>query len=212
MTESDTSCQAPAAALATLLVPVHSRGPCATCALLTAGCRCCSGSPLSQKVTLRALRAARGQRLGAVLQMDFRIVVRMVAGPSDFQEGVRVTLIDRSGQPRWSPATLEEVRPPPPVSRQCACATAPIACRPSVLLFEDPPHSTRVLLVAVQQSTLAMLSPTAVSFTVCAGHGRDGGQVLRAVAAWRGVATCGRRGLREAVAPRPDHVLKGQAQ
>ena len=111
MTESDTSCQAPAAALATLLVPVHSRGPCATCALLTAGCRCCSGSPLSQKVTLRALRAARGQRLGAVLQMDFRIVVRMVAGPSDFQEGVRVTLIDRSGQPCWSPATLEEVRP-----------------------------------------------------------------------------------------------------
>jgi enoyl-CoA hydratase len=75
--------------------------------------RCCRGSPLSQKVTLRALRAARGQRLGPVLQMDFRIVVRMVAGPSDFQEGVRSTLIDRSGQPHWSPATLEEVDPPP---------------------------------------------------------------------------------------------------
>lgn len=67
------------------------------------------GSPLSQKITLRALRQARGQPLGGVLQTDFQLVARMVAGPSDFDEGVRATLIDRDAKPRWSPATLEEV-------------------------------------------------------------------------------------------------------
>jgi len=70
---------------------------------------CRRGSPLSQKVTLWALRQATGQPLGGVLQADFRSVHRMVHGPSDFGEGVRATLIDRDGNPRWSPPTLAEV-------------------------------------------------------------------------------------------------------
>ena len=44
------------------------------------------GSPLSQKVTLRAVRGARGRSLRDVLRADFRIVCRMVEGPSDFEE------------------------------------------------------------------------------------------------------------------------------
>eukprot|EP00208_Stichococcus_sp_RCC1054_P000822 CAMPEP_0206136860 /NCGR_PEP_ID=MMETSP1473-20131121/2078_1 /ASSEMBLY_ACC=CAM_ASM_001109 /TAXON_ID=1461547 /ORGANISM="Stichococcus sp, Strain RCC1054" /LENGTH=367 /DNA_ID=CAMNT_0053529675 /DNA_START=101 /DNA_END=1204 /DNA_ORIENTATION=- len=67
------------------------------------------GSPLSQKITLRALRQAQGQSLRDVLITDFRIVCRMVEGPSDFAEGVRATLIDKGSSPAWSPVTLQEV-------------------------------------------------------------------------------------------------------
>lgn len=60
-------------------------------------------------MTLAALRGALGQPLGAVLQADFRLVDRMVHGPSDFGEGVRASLVDRDGKPNWSPPSLEEV-------------------------------------------------------------------------------------------------------
>lgn len=69
------------------------------------------GSPLSQKVSLRALRQGKGLPLASCLQMENRIVSRMVRGPSDFYEGVRAMLIDRGGAPRWSPPSLAQVTP-----------------------------------------------------------------------------------------------------
>ena len=67
------------------------------------------GSPLSQKVTLRMLRQARDRPLSLCLQMDFRIVSRMVCEPSDFWEGVRATLIDKDRNPAWLEPDLAKV-------------------------------------------------------------------------------------------------------
>lgn len=89
---------------------------------MSCGCR---GSPLSQKVSLRALRQAKGLPLATVLQMENRIVTRMVRGPSDFYEGVRAMLIDRDGAPRWSPASLAEVRPGSPAPRRICTRSLP---------------------------------------------------------------------------------------
>jgi len=40
--------------------------------------------------------------------MEFRMVNRVIAG-HEFYEGVRATIIDKDGAPKWSPATLAEV-------------------------------------------------------------------------------------------------------
>ena len=74
------------------------------------------GSPLSQKVTLRMLQRAKDRPLSVCLQMDFRIVSRMVCGPSDFWEGVRATLIDKDRKPSWLETDLTK-------ARCCECCT-----------------------------------------------------------------------------------------
>ena len=48
--------------------------------------------------------------LAMCLQMDFRIVSRMVCGPSDFWEGVRAVLIDKDRNPAWLEADVRKVR------------------------------------------------------------------------------------------------------
>jgi enoyl-CoA hydratase len=65
-------------------------------------------SPLSLKITHRHLKASAGMDLRLVLQMDYRLGVRCLAG-QDFHEGARAVLIDKDGKPRWSPAHLEDV-------------------------------------------------------------------------------------------------------
>lgn len=66
-------------------------------------------SPTSLKVTLEALR--RGARLdfdGCMIQ-ELRLSLAFLAR-HDFYEGIRAALVDKDRNPRWSPATLAEVK------------------------------------------------------------------------------------------------------
>jgi enoyl-CoA hydratase len=66
-------------------------------------------SPTSVKLTLEALRRARGMdTLEEVLDQDYRLGIRLLAAP-DFAEGIRAQVIDKDRSPKWKPATLAEV-------------------------------------------------------------------------------------------------------
>lgn len=66
-------------------------------------------SPTALVLTLALLRRNRGCPLEEVLAAEARAARFMIAHP-DYLEGIRARLIDRDQQPRWQPATLEEVR------------------------------------------------------------------------------------------------------
>ncbi|MEW1803495.1 enoyl-CoA hydratase/isomerase family protein [Streptomyces virginiae] len=68
-----------------------------------------SKAPTAVKVTLAALRRAR--RLGPlerVLEQEYRVSCAALSSP-DLVEGIRAQVIDKDRDPRWSPATLEDV-------------------------------------------------------------------------------------------------------
>jgi enoyl-CoA hydratase len=65
-------------------------------------------SPTSLKITLRQLREGRSLDFDACMRMEFRMVNRIVAG-HDFYEGVRATIIDKDGAPRWQPDSPVDV-------------------------------------------------------------------------------------------------------
>ncbi len=68
-------------------------------------------SPVSLKVTLRALREAPGLgSLEACLEREYRLVLAFMSS-HDFREGVRAAVVDKDRAPAWSPATLEGVTP-----------------------------------------------------------------------------------------------------
>lgn len=66
-------------------------------------------SPTSVKLSLRLVREARhDSRVEAAIDREFRVAVRCVAA-HDFVEGVRAQLVEKDRNPRWQPATLDEV-------------------------------------------------------------------------------------------------------
>jgi enoyl-CoA hydratase len=66
-------------------------------------------SPTAVKVALESLRRAKGLTLDEALAQEYRVGLRCLAGP-DFREGIRAQVVDKDRNPRWTPATLPEVR------------------------------------------------------------------------------------------------------
>ena len=66
-------------------------------------------SPLSLKVAFRQVRHSGQLSLEEALQLEGRIACIFLTG-EELYEGIRARLIDKDGTPKWSPASLEEVR------------------------------------------------------------------------------------------------------
>lgn len=67
-------------------------------------------SPTSLKVTLEGLkRASKLNNIGECLAMEYRIVQACMQDGSDFYEGIRAALVDKDGEPKWNPESLEGV-------------------------------------------------------------------------------------------------------
>jgi enoyl-CoA hydratase/carnithine racemase len=67
-----------------------------------------SKSPTSTKLTFRQLREGAAKSFDDCMRMEYRMVRGIVAG-HDFYEGVRATIIDKDGAPKWQPASLAQV-------------------------------------------------------------------------------------------------------
>ncbi|WP_427134403.1 enoyl-CoA hydratase/isomerase family protein [Pseudarthrobacter sp. S9] len=65
-------------------------------------------SPTAVKVALESLRRVRGLSLAEALEQEYRVGLRLLAGP-DFREGIRAQVVDKDRNPRWKPAMLSEV-------------------------------------------------------------------------------------------------------
>ncbi|WP_254811382.1 enoyl-CoA hydratase/isomerase family protein [Streptomyces cavourensis] len=66
-------------------------------------------SPVALKVTLAALRRARGLGpLERVLEQEYRVSCAALSS-ADLAEGIRAQVIDKDRTPRWTPGTLVEV-------------------------------------------------------------------------------------------------------
>lgn len=65
-------------------------------------------SPMSMAIALEQIRRGADMTFDAVMEMEFRIVSRIVHG-HDFYEGVRAVIIDKDNSPRWSPADIANV-------------------------------------------------------------------------------------------------------
>ncbi|MCP1676187.1 enoyl-CoA hydratase/carnithine racemase [Natronocella acetinitrilica] len=70
--------------------------------------RVTDGSPTTFALVLEQFTRCRRMSLREVLQMDLVIAMRCCKH-SDFPEGVRALLLDKDGDPHWTPARLEDV-------------------------------------------------------------------------------------------------------
>jgi enoyl-CoA hydratase len=68
-----------------------------------------SKSPQTCKVALRELaESAKLDNFADEMRMEYRIAARVLTWP-DFAEGVRAVIVDKTGDPKWDPATPESV-------------------------------------------------------------------------------------------------------
>ncbi len=67
--------------------------------------------PLSVECTLQLVRRVRGpDTIEHALGMEYRFTYRS-ASEGDFVEGIRAAIIDKDRNPRWNPATLDDMTP-----------------------------------------------------------------------------------------------------
>ena len=67
-------------------------------------------SPTSLAIALRQMQAGGSLGMRDAMRTEFRIVSRLCRG-HEFLEGIRATIIDKDGAPRWQPASMEAIRP-----------------------------------------------------------------------------------------------------
>jgi enoyl-CoA hydratase len=67
-------------------------------------------SPTSMNLAFEQVRRGAALDFEDAMKVEFRIVSRIGDG-HDFYEGVRAVIIDKDNQPRWQPASLEELDP-----------------------------------------------------------------------------------------------------
>lgn len=65
-------------------------------------------SPLSLKLTFRAIHQGASLDLKQCLRMEYRLAARVIAAP-DFAEGVRAALVDKDRAPKWNPSALAAI-------------------------------------------------------------------------------------------------------
>jgi enoyl-CoA hydratase len=65
-------------------------------------------SPTASKLAFRQIRTGKSMSFDDCMRMEFRMVNRVIAG-HDFYEGVRATIIDKDGAPKWRPDVLADV-------------------------------------------------------------------------------------------------------
>ena len=68
-------------------------------------------SPTSMAVAFRQIREGAALSLADCMRMEYRILVRMLQG-TDFYEGIRAVIVDKSNDPRWQPDSLDGVTEP----------------------------------------------------------------------------------------------------
>ncbi|KAA9108267.1 enoyl-CoA hydratase/isomerase family protein [Microbacterium rhizomatis] len=71
-----------------------------------------TSSPTALTITLEAVRRARAlPDLRAALEQEYRLVMWFGQTQPDLLEGIRAQLVDKDRNPRWRPATLDDLAP-----------------------------------------------------------------------------------------------------
>ncbi|WP_321449834.1 enoyl-CoA hydratase/isomerase family protein [uncultured Cohaesibacter sp.] len=67
-----------------------------------------SRSPMSVHVAFEQMRRGATLRFEDCMAMEYRILERIL-NDNDFYEGVRATIVDKDGAPRWNPVSFDDV-------------------------------------------------------------------------------------------------------